>query len=254
MKKILLVISIIVFSSCNNTSKNYAYDWEYEQEKRDSIKKAKEDSIDRVLKDIRHKSNITMSEDKTVLGGIYLGQSKKDYERERGKIQSELGYKSLGIGDIDLDICDVKFHNGKLYSLTLRHSYLYEEYRREYNSGAEYHPEPYIRDLITHFEKKYGMPDKKYTGYDEIRGHEKADYIYLYWIFPKKRIAIKNEAKKYGGGNDHASYTLTITIDDYNITDMLENEAKMREDMERDRQKKRDSILNKKRMDLSNSI
>lgn len=253
MKKMLIAISIIVLASCNN-QRSYTYDWEREQEIRDSIKKAKEDSIDRVLKDIRYKSNIAMSEDKTVLGGIYLGQSKEDYERERGKIRSELGYKSLGIGDIDLDICDAKFHKGKLYSLTLKHGYLYEEYRREYNSGAEYHPEPYIRDFIAHFENKYGMPDEKYTGYDEIRGHEKADYIHLYWVFPKKRIAIKNEAKKYGGGHDHASYTLTITIDDYNITNMIKNEAKMREEMERNRQKRIDRILDKKRTDLSNSI
>ncbi len=251
MKCFLLFVALYVFASCRNSNPQpIKFDWEIE----DSIKKVKEDSINRVLKNIRDRADSTMADDKTVLGKIYLGQNRKDYERELKKIRAELGYTALKIGDIDLDIWDEKFHNGKLYSLTLKHDYIYGEYRREYNSGAEYHPEPYIRDLITHFKKKYGLPDDEYSGYDEVRGHERADYIRMYWMFPQKRISIKNEAEKYGGGSAGASYILTITIDDYNITTMLENEKREREKTEKMKKEKEDSILNKKKQDLSNTI
>lgn len=251
MRKILLLIATALLASCrNNNPLPERFDWEIE----DSIKKAKEDSINRILKIRRDKVNITMSEDKTVLGAIYLGQSKKDYEKEMGKIRSELGYKSLEIGNVNLDVKEVKFHKGKLYSLTLMHDYIYREYKREYNSTPEYHPYPHIQGLITHFKQKYGQPDEEYKGTSTIRGREEADYVHMYWIFPKKRITINNEAEKYGGGAAGASYILTITIDDYNINDMLEKKAKMREEIERNRQKKKDSILDKKRQDLSNSI
>lgn len=251
MRKILLLITTALLASCrNNNPLPERFDWEIE----DSIKKAKEDSINRILKIVRDKANIAMSEDKTVLGAIYLGQSKKDYEKEMEKIRSELGYKSLEIGNVYLDVEEVKFHKGKLYSLTLMHDYIYREYKREYNSTPEYHPYPHIQGLITHFKQKYGQPDEEYKGTSTIRGREEADYVHMYWIFPKKRITINNEAEKYGGGAAGASYILTITIDDYNITDMLEKKAKMREEIERNRQKKKDSILDKKRQDLSNSI
>lgn len=197
MRKILLLIATTLLASCrNNKPLPERFDWEIE----DSIKKVKEDSISRILKNVREKANITMSEDKTVLGGIYLGQSKKDYEKVMEEIRSELGYKSLGIGNVDLDIWDVKFHKGKLYSLTLKHCYIYGEYKREYNSTPEYHPYPHIQDVITHFKQKYGQPDKEYKGTSTIRGHEEADNVRMYWIFPKKRITINNEAEKYGGG------------------------------------------------------
>lgn len=256
MRKILLAmmlaaVSVGTFTSCgNNNNRPIRYSWEI----RDSIEKAKEDSINRVLRVIRDSAEIAMSENSTVLRGIYLGQNKGDYEKQLGKIRSEIGSTTLEIGNINLRIWDEKFHNGKLYSLTLKHDYLYKEYKREYNSTPEYHPYPHIKDLITHFENKYGLPDKKYSGYDEVRGHEKADYLHMYWMFPKKRIRIKNEAEKYGGGNGHASYILTITIDDNNITDMIEKEKKRREKEQRKERERKDSILNKKKQDLSNTI
>ncbi|MBO5024854.1 MAG: hypothetical protein J6C86_01770 [Bacteroidaceae bacterium] len=247
---LLFVLSIALTSCGNENYKHERFDWEIE----DSIKKAKEDSINGFLKKIRDKADTIMSEDKTVFRGIYLGQNRKDYEKELKRIQADFGYTALKIGDIGLDIWDAEFHHNKLYSLTLKHDYIYREYRREYNSGAEYHPEPYIRDLITHFKKKYGLPDDEYSGYDEIRGHERADCIRMYWVFPKKRITIKNKAEKYGGGTAGASYVLTIKIDDYNITNMLENEKREREKAEKKKRDKEDSILNKKRTDLSNTI
>ena len=246
---LILCLCMFTNTSCNKTVGNTSY-WVIE----DSLRQLEQDSIIKELNRKRQKADSLMKNDACVVGDIKLGQTKRKYDEIVKLMESEIGYDGIGIDNIRLIICDEKFYKGKLYSVTLRHSYLYPEYRAEYNSSPYYNPEPYIKPVISHFENKYGRADYNYECENEIRGHEVAVEIRKVWTFPKKRITITNKAKQYGGGPEHADYELQIVIDSPEIADEIEKQERLKA-QERERKiKEKEKALEIKRQKLFNTM
>lgn len=246
---LILWLCMFANTSCNKTVGNTPY-WVIE----DSLRQLEQDSIINELNNKRLKADSLMRNDICVVGDIKLGQTKREYEKIIKQMKSEIGYDGVGFDDMKLLICDEKFYKGKLYSVTLRHSYLYPEYRAEYNSSPYYNPEPYIKPIISHFENKYGRADCNEEHEDEIRGHEVAVEIRKVWTFPKKRITITNKAAQYGGGTEHADYELQIVIDSPGLADEIEQKERLKAQEKERKVREKEKALETKRQNLFNTL
>ena len=249
MHFLVLCLCIFTNTSCNEQARNVPY-----LETEDSLRKLEQDSIINELNNKRLKADSLMRNDICVVGDIKLGQTKSEYEKIIKQMESEIGYDGVGFDDMKLLICDEKFYKGKLYSVTLRHSYLYPEYRTEYNSRPYYNPESYIKPVISHFENKYGRADYNYECENEIRGHERAVSIRKVWMFPKKRITITNKAAQYGGGTEHADYELQIVIDSPELADEIEQKERLKAQEKERKVREKEKALETKRQNLFNTL
>jgi len=243
----IFIVSAMSLSCKNSTTPTKPY-WEIE----DSIKKAEEDSVTRVLKQKRQRVEPKENKNDTIWGGVVIGQTRKEYDKALAGIEKSVGYKSISFGDITLYPQNAKFHKGKLYSLEFEHTYYYRPHRANYNSTPYFNPMPYIKPIITHFEEKYGLSDFKDEYTHDIRGREKAVDFKEVWIFSNKRITISNEAEQYSNDPQCASYILKIIIDSPQIANEIEEaenkERKIKEEKakqaEEERQKKEKELLN----------
>lgn len=256
MKKIFLAISIIVFVSCNNQNKNHTYDWEYEQKIRDSIKKAKEDSVILSQKLRRDSINAIMekSDHRQVVGGIRLGQTSQEYNAALNNIRKSIGYAGIKFDDTVLSIDNPKFFDGEPYSVEMKYTYLYKPYRRVYNDTPKFNPTPFINPIISHFEDKYGKSDYRNEYWSEIRGHEEALNCNACWIFPQKRISIINKAAQYSKDAECATYTLTILFENPVISDRLYEIANKKKELEEERRLKRVKEKERAENEILNTI
>lgn len=249
--KYIVVYGIIlvsaVSSSCRNkitTTKSY---WEIE----DSIKQAEEDSVKRCLKQKRQSIESKENINDTIWGNIRFGFTNKEYNNALNNIEKSIGYRGVSFGNITLFAENAQFYKGKLYSLDFGHTYYYKPYRASYNSTPYFNPESYIMPIISHFEKKYGLYDYKDDYEHEIRGRERAVDFKEVWIFKSKRITITNEADQYSDDPECACYKLKITIDNYPVSQEIENlkekvreaDEKKAEQKEQERQKREKELL-----------
>ena len=256
MKKIFLAIVCLFLISCNNTSKNYSYDWEHEQEMRDSIKKAKEDSVILSKKLRRDSINMVMlkSDHRKVVGEIRLGQTSKEYNIALSNIWKSVGYAGVKFDDTVLRIDNPKFFDGELYSVEMKYTYLYKPYRRVYNDTPKFNPTPFINPIISHFEDKYGESDYRNEYWSEIRGHEEALNCNVCWKFPQKRISIINKAAQYSKDAECATYTITIIFENPTISDMLYEMEKKKKKLEEERRLKREKEKERAEYEILNTI
>ncbi len=255
MKNILLAIVCLFLISCSNKN-NHVYDWEREKEIRDSVNKAKEDSIILSKKLRRDSINaiMTKTDHRQVVGGIKLGQTSQEYSAALKNIRRSVGYVGVKFDDVVFDIENPKFLHGELYSVEMRYSYLYKPYRRVYNDIPSFNPTSFINPIIHHFEDKYGVPDYEKEYWSEIRGYEKALNCNVRWDFPKKRITIINEAAKHSKDAECATYTLKILFENPAISDKLYEIEKKKKEIEEERRLKRRKEIEKAEDNLLNTI
>lgn len=220
----------------------------------DSIEQFKKDSITRFLQETRDSATIVMKNDRTVFGEIKLGISKQNYNKIINSLRTQLKGDGLIFNDINLRVSDAKFYKEKLYSLTLYSTYIYRGYHDDFNGVTRYDPSNYIKPIIEHFKKKYGLPDSEQSNFADIRGREKANWTKVRWTFPIKEIIINNEAETYGGGPQGASYILSITIHEHSITSMLQEKERKEKELQEQRLQKEKEKKQDKMNELINSL
>lgn len=253
MKLLLFFILYITLTCCNiNQQRPLTYlEMEEESEKESRIK---EEAYEKRQKRKRVEMDSLMKENIVVIGDLKLGMSKSESDRILKKLSNQYGSVGVRYGDISLTLSNTDYYKGKLYSVSFSYGYLYGAYKRNYNSSPEYHPYPYIEDVVSYFENKYGKADYKDTYTDYTHENQKADNFYICWKFPKKRIRISNVVEMYGGKYDYAPYILTITIDDYIIANRLKEEKERRDSLERIRKGRTETQERKRLENLSRTL
>ena len=234
--KFLFAFILFISLTCCNINKKHSLSYLGMEEKYEKEKRIEKEAYEKSLKIRRVKMDSLMKDNITIIGDLKLGMSKSDCKRIINKIGNQYGYVDVKYGDVSLTLSNTEYYKGRLYSVSFTNDYLYGAYKSEYNSYPEYHPYPYFKDVVLHFENKYGNADYKgtYTAYTHET--QKADNFYICWIFSKKRICISNVVEMYGGKYDYAPYVLTITIDDYKISNMLKEEKERRDSLNKERQ------------------
>lgn len=240
----LLFCIIILLSSCNNN-----FEYKRFMEQKDSLNKVYQDSIEQHIQVLKNKRRIVdslMKDNIVAIGEIKFGQTRKEYRKALGKIERATKPIGIGIEGLYFQICNADFYKNKLYRIKLNCSYLYPEYKAEYNSRPYYNPEPYIKPVVSFFENKYGLPDYDKEYETHIRGKELASNIKKIWTFAKKRIIITNIARKYGGEYDMAYFDLEITIEDPITSKIVsDKEDKVKQDSVRKKREFEDNLKKK---------
>ena len=243
----------ITFTCCNN-NKQYSLSSLELEEKYGKETEAKERAYEKKLEKKRAEMDSLMKENIVVIGDLKLGMSKTECDRIQKKLSNRYGSVEVKYGEVSLTLSNTEYYKGKLYSVSFSHDYLYGAYKSDYNSSPEYHPYQYIEDVVSYYENKYGKADYKDTHTSYTHETQKADNFYIYWKFSKKRISISNVVEMYGGQYDYAPYILTITIDDYRITNTLKEEKERRDSLDRIRQEQRETQERERLDNLSRTL
>ena len=251
-----LIYFFVLYTSltCCNVNKQHSLSYLEIEEEYEKEKRIEEEAYEKRLKIKRDKMDSLMKDNITIVGELKLGMSKSECDRIIKKLSNQYGSVDVKYGKVSLTLSNTEYYRGKLYSVSFTNDYLYGAYKREYNSSPEYHPYPYIKDVVLHFENKYGKADYKNTYTSYTHESQEADNFYICWKFGKKRIIISNVVEMYGGQYDYAPYILTITIDDYIIANMLKEEKERRDSLDRIRQEQKENRERERLEKLSRTL
>ena len=252
--KFLYFFVLYTSLTCCNFNKRHSLSYLEIEEEYEKEKRIEEEAYEKRLKIKRVKMDSLMKDNITIVGELKLGMSKSECDRIIKKLSNQYGSVDVKYGKVSLTLSNTEYYRGKLYSVSFTNDYLYGAYKREYNSSPEYHPYPYIKDVVLHFENKYGKADYKNTYTSYTHKSQKADNFYICWKFGKKRVIISNVVEMYGGQYDYAPYILTITIDDYIIANMLKEEKAKRDSLDRIRQEQKENRERERLEKLSRTL
>ena len=189
---LVITAGLVLWSDYNATSRKEK-EWQTMKKNRELMwaEKEKEDSIQRIEDSIQHhKDSIRIAEESkklyekegdTIFGKFLFGMSQKDFNLIKSTIERETN-GIISISNYDFRIDDYKFHNDKLYSLTLKMTnswtryYYYEvhEYEKD-NDGSEI-----VKTIKDSFSKKYGYPNNS-LGYWHYNHKEIRVYATSYY-------------------------------------------------------------------------
>lgn len=189
---LVITAGLVLWSDYNATSRKEK-EWQTMKENRELMwaEKEKEDSIQRIEDSIQHhKDSIRIAEESkklyekegdTILGKFLFGMSQKDFNLIKSTIERETN-GIISISNYDFRIDDYKFHNDKLYFLTLKKTnswtryYYYDvhEYEED-NDGSGI-----VEEIIKSFSKRYGSPNNSFGvwhyNHKDIRVYAKSYY------------------------------------------------------------------------------
>ena len=251
--KFLYFFVLYTSLTCCNFNKRHSLSYLEIEEEYEKEKRIEEEAYEKRLKIKRVNMDSLMKDNITIVGELKLGMSKSECDRIIKKL-SQYGSVNVQYGKVFLTLSNTEYYRGKLYSVSCTHDYLYGAYQREYNRSPEYHPYPYIKDVVLHFENKYGKADYKNTYTSYTHESQEADNFYICWKFGKKRVIISNVVEMYGGQYDYAPYILTITIDDYIIANMLKEEKERRDSLDIIRQEQKENRERERLEKLSRTL
>ena len=169
--KFLYFFVLYTSLTCCNVNKQHSLSYLEIEEEYEKEKRIEEEAYEKRLKIKRVKMDSLMKDNITIVGELKLGMSKSECDRIIKKLSNQYGSVDVKYGKVSLTLSNTEYYRGKLYSVSFTNDYLYGAYKREYNSSPEYHPYPYIKDVVLHFENKYGKADYKntYTSYTHER-------------------------------------------------------------------------------------
>lgn len=158
---------------------------------------------------LRIQDSLRSEESNRILGNIYFGMSKRDYENARNKLLKECG------GYLTIDDCKFEFSNGyfdlgQLYGVKLLSNCEKINWTR----------------ICNMFKEKYGPPT--FPGAPGGTFPISARY-HKYWIFDFKRIDVRFDSGAHG--NDFYNHgTVYIEIYDPHILDRIQERKQKKEE------------------------
>lgn len=202
---VFFLLFCVMTTACNNAvqhdngQKKKENQYELEKARKDSISKAKHDSIEQ----------LSSTEGRHIFGDIYLGMSEREFEIAKNKFEKEVG--SIDLCGLRFSILYYQIKEDKLLALTIYATQSSSiKIPRESNSVSDIeikHSLPHdMRDIYIHFSKKYGEADS-------IRG---LDYDYARWNYSFKIIEISSELNRTTtfGNNYNFIFDIKITYSD----------------------------------------